>query len=388
MEAIRFSNLSALLILLLLSQSLCVTSKDQTVSCTMCSSCDNPCNPVPTSSPPPPPPTPPRSSGGSGGGSYYYSPPPSNSGGGKYPPPYGGYGDGGQSYYYPPASYGNYPTPPPPNPIVPYFPFYYHVPPPGDSGSDQASMGESHQETQDPSQEREKCSYIQWSPEENKTLIDLLLDVVASGLRDSNGTFSKFTSTENILKLPGNVPVAKKDLYDGANEKLVRDHLFTFEGSFSLEKDKDHGEVVELWLVFQIVNEQRMKGSWKWESVESDSQKLRIMGCGVRFLDVLGDMGGSSYQVEEKTRKVKKANPFEKKKKRKRKKKVNPVPFKDNEKGSEDLSDTDSGEEGDTNQDVDVTKQLDKGVEVTLQSEEEAENTPQENGNGHEGNGN
>ena len=137
MEAIRFSNLSALLILLLLSQSLCVTSKDQTVSCTMCSSCDNPCNPVPTSSPPPPP-TPPRSSGGSGGGSYYYSPPPppSNSGGGKYPPPYGGYGDGGQSYYYPPASYGNYPTPPPPNPIVPYFPFYYHVPPPGDSGSD------------------------------------------------------------------------------------------------------------------------------------------------------------------------------------------------------------------------------------------------------------
>jgi len=31
-------------------------------------------------------------------------------------------------------------------------------------------MGESHQETQDPSQEREKGSYIQWSPEENKTL--------------------------------------------------------------------------------------------------------------------------------------------------------------------------------------------------------------------------
>lgn len=119
-----------------------------------------------------------------------------------------------------------------------------------------------------------------------------------------------------------------------AKEKLVSDHLFTFEGSFSLEKDKDHGVVRELWLVFQIVNEQRMKGSWKWESVESDSQKLRIMGCGVRFLDVPGDMVGSSYQVEEKTRKVKK--------KRKRKKKVNPVPFKDNDKGSIDLSDTDS----------------------------------------------
>ncbi|WZZ62973.1 hypothetical protein YC2023_063080 [Brassica napus] len=143
MEAIRFSNVSALLILLLLSLSLRATSKDQTVSCTMCTSCDNPCNPVPSSSPPPtppsgggsyyyspPPPTPPSSGGG---GSYYY-PPPSTSGGGKYPPPYG---DGGQSYYYPPASYGNYPMPPPPNPIVPYFPFYYHIPPPGDSGSDQ-----------------------------------------------------------------------------------------------------------------------------------------------------------------------------------------------------------------------------------------------------------
>ena len=60
-------------------------------------------------------------------------------------------------------------------------------------------MGESHQETQDPSQEREKSSYIQWSPEENKTLIDLLLDAVASGLRDSNGTFSKFTVERRIL---------------------------------------------------------------------------------------------------------------------------------------------------------------------------------------------
>lgn len=127
-----------------------------------------------------------------------------------------------------------------------------------------------------------------------------------------------------------------------SKEKLGTDHLFTFEGSFSLEKDKDHGVAGELWLVFKIVNEQRMKGSWEWESVESDSQKLRIMRCGVRFLDVLGDMVGSSYQVEEKTREVKKENPFEKKKKRKRKKKLNPVPFKENDKDSEDLSDTDS----------------------------------------------
>ncbi|KAG7576321.1 hypothetical protein ISN45_Aa03g007220 [Arabidopsis thaliana x Arabidopsis arenosa] len=131
MEAVRFSNLSALL-LLLMSLPHLVTSKDQTVSCTMCSSCDNPCNPVPSSYSPPPPP--PSSSGG--GGSYYYSPPPpSSSGGVKYPPPYGGDGYGGQGYYYPPPYYGNYGTPPPPNPIVPYFPFYYHTPPQGYSGS-------------------------------------------------------------------------------------------------------------------------------------------------------------------------------------------------------------------------------------------------------------
>ncbi|KAL0876272.1 hypothetical protein Bca101_025977 [Brassica carinata] len=60
-------------------------------------------------------------------------------------------------------------------------------------------MGESHQETQEPSQERAKGSYVQWSPEENKTLISLLLDAVASGLRDSNGTFSKFTVERRIL---------------------------------------------------------------------------------------------------------------------------------------------------------------------------------------------
>ncbi|CAG7875046.1 unnamed protein product [Brassica rapa] len=60
-------------------------------------------------------------------------------------------------------------------------------------------MGESHQETQDPSQEQKKGSYIQWSPEKNKTLINLLLDAVASGLRGSNCTFSKFTVERRIL---------------------------------------------------------------------------------------------------------------------------------------------------------------------------------------------
>ncbi|WMV31758.1 hypothetical protein MTR67_025143 [Solanum verrucosum] len=92
-------------------------AKDQ-LSCTMCSSCDNPCQPIsppppPSSSgyicPPPPPVyvSPPNNGGGYGGGNY---PPPNNN-------PYG------------------YPTPPPPNPIVPYFPFYFHSPPPPTSKS-------------------------------------------------------------------------------------------------------------------------------------------------------------------------------------------------------------------------------------------------------------
>ncbi|CAF2044354.1 unnamed protein product [Brassica napus] len=45
----------------------------------------------------------------------------------------------------------------------------------------------------------EKGSYIQWSPEENKSLINLLLDVVPTGLRDSNSAFSKFTVERRIL---------------------------------------------------------------------------------------------------------------------------------------------------------------------------------------------
>ncbi|CAN6882372.1 unnamed protein product [Brassica oleracea] len=46
---------------------------------------------------------------------------------------------------------------------------------------------------------KEKGSYIQWNPEENKSLINLLLDVVALGLRDSNGTFIKFMVEKRIL---------------------------------------------------------------------------------------------------------------------------------------------------------------------------------------------
>ncbi|CAN4093014.1 unnamed protein product [Withania somnifera] len=121
------------------TSTVALMAKDQ-ISCTMCSSCDNPCQPI-FSPPPPsplpcqPPPSPPSSS-------YYNFPPPPSPpqpcpGGCSLPltPPYNGGGDGGGNgdgdYYDPPTNPSLYPIPPPPNPIVPYFPFYfYNIPPP------------------------------------------------------------------------------------------------------------------------------------------------------------------------------------------------------------------------------------------------------------------
>ncbi|GAA0155288.1 hypothetical protein LIER_38057 [Lithospermum erythrorhizon] len=105
-----------------------VGSKYQ-IECTMCATCDNPCNTP--SSPPPPSPPPPSSSNNypppsppSSGGNNYYYPPPSTPSQPNNP------------FYAPPPPYKTYPTgptPPPPNPIVSYFPFYYHTPPPSGS---------------------------------------------------------------------------------------------------------------------------------------------------------------------------------------------------------------------------------------------------------------
>ncbi|KAH0738792.1 hypothetical protein KY290_037497 [Solanum tuberosum] len=88
------------------------------ITCTMCSSCDNPCQPI--SSPPPPP-----------SSDYNFHPPQYCPGGCSQQPPLppyngggGGVGDG--DYYYPPTDPSVYPIPPPPNPILPYFPFYFH----------------------------------------------------------------------------------------------------------------------------------------------------------------------------------------------------------------------------------------------------------------------
>ncbi|KAJ8899060.1 hypothetical protein K2173_010213 [Erythroxylum novogranatense] len=127
----------------LTTSTITIVSKDQ-ISCTMCSSCDNPCQPL-TSPPPPPPPDsscppppppaivsdcPPTQTTPSSGGSYYYSPPPPSQQTYFYsspPPPANG------GAYFPPSSYGN--APPPPNPILPYFPFYYYNPPPSSFAS-------------------------------------------------------------------------------------------------------------------------------------------------------------------------------------------------------------------------------------------------------------
>ncbi|XP_022852726.1 leucine-rich repeat extensin-like protein 1 [Olea europaea var. sylvestris] len=125
-----------LFLLTLVFSSLCDFSQEMStvtaiekdrVSCKMCSSCDDPCQPIFSPPPPPssvlncaPPPSPPNGVGG--GGVYYYSPPP----------------PANPSYYPPTDPYG-YTTPPPPNPILPYFPFYYYNPPPA-SHSDSKSV--------------------------------------------------------------------------------------------------------------------------------------------------------------------------------------------------------------------------------------------------------
>lgn len=101
------------------STSITTSSTDQT-PCTMCYSCENPCQPLP--SPPPPvivcPPPPP-------------SPPPPPPTGPLCPPPpklHPRTPDTGiiGGAYYPPPTGGELS---PPNPEVPYFPYYYNYPP-------------------------------------------------------------------------------------------------------------------------------------------------------------------------------------------------------------------------------------------------------------------
>ncbi|XP_022991777.1 leucine-rich repeat extensin-like protein 3 [Cucurbita maxima] len=115
-----------------------VSARDQ-VGCSMCSSCDNPCQlpppppppppplvvdcPPPPSPPPPPlpkPECPPPPSPPSCDACVYPSPPPPSS-----------------IQPYTPTDGGQYPgvAPPPPNPILPYFPYYYYTPPSGSGKS-------------------------------------------------------------------------------------------------------------------------------------------------------------------------------------------------------------------------------------------------------------
>ncbi|VVA92932.1 unnamed protein product [Arabis nemorensis] len=49
------------------------------------------------------------------------------------------------------------------------------------------------------SQQAMEKVYNSWSPQETKTLINLLLDGVAAGWRDANGTFSNLTVEKRIL---------------------------------------------------------------------------------------------------------------------------------------------------------------------------------------------
>ncbi|KAK4796283.1 hypothetical protein SAY86_028609 [Trapa natans] len=100
--------------------SLSSSSTKYQIECTMCSGCNNPCGK--SYSPPPPPQS-------SSGVPYYYTPPQQH----QWPP-----SQSQPTYYYPPPpKYDSYfPGPPPPDPIVPYFPYFYHsLPLPNNSGS-------------------------------------------------------------------------------------------------------------------------------------------------------------------------------------------------------------------------------------------------------------
>ncbi|TMX01823.1 hypothetical protein EJD97_023493 [Solanum chilense] len=119
----QFLVFSTLILLRNVQSTHATSTTADRISCTMCSSCDNPCQPIysPPSLPPP--------------SSNYNFPPPHYLPGGYSPqppsPPYNG-GDGGigdGDYYNPPTDPSVYPIPPPPNPILPYFPFYFHNPP-------------------------------------------------------------------------------------------------------------------------------------------------------------------------------------------------------------------------------------------------------------------
>lgn len=138
-------------ILCFISVFLCFLPQSTTtdeITCTMCATCENPCQPPAPVSPPPPPPEPqcpppppppkpecPPSPASSSSGIYYSSPPPSLTS--DYSPPSftylsppppimggGGYGGGGGG-----SACVGYCVPPPPNSFVPNFPNYYDIPP-------------------------------------------------------------------------------------------------------------------------------------------------------------------------------------------------------------------------------------------------------------------
>ncbi|XP_057535443.1 extensin-1-like [Amaranthus tricolor] len=123
-----------------ISSAITSVSKQQ-IACTMCDTCENPCQPPIITVPPPPPqpecPPPPsptttvKSPPGYSIPTFsYYSP----------PPPIGG-GSGGGGGGVPRGIYG---VPSPPNPIVPYFPYYYYSPPPPKGGSSPSCLKTVH----------------------------------------------------------------------------------------------------------------------------------------------------------------------------------------------------------------------------------------------------
>ncbi|VYS68247.1 unnamed protein product [Arabidopsis thaliana] len=99
-------------------------------------------------------------------------------------------------------------------------------------------------------QDQEKKSYLPWSPQETRTLIDLLLDGLASGWRNSSGVFSKFTVERKIL------PIVNQKHGSDKTHKHYLNRMKTLKGkyahpSYKKFKDETFEEFDDLKMIFE-----------------------------------------------------------------------------------------------------------------------------------------
>lgn len=83
------------------------------------------------------------------------------------------------------------------------------------------------EESQQKPQEHVKSSCVQWSPRENKTLINLLLDCVVAAVCDSNGPFRKFKVERRIIATLNQTRGSSKKFKHYTNIMKILNNLYT-----------------------------------------------------------------------------------------------------------------------------------------------------------------